>query len=192
MSPREAGVFLGISHVTVTRWIKAGKVKATQKPGKNNKKPSYHIDPEEVARLKLEISGDKIERTKAREKKEQSREKTLNRKLELPEVEKEPEREIKSGGGLTRLEAERYIKQEEAIRKQRENLEREGLLVESSDIRKVLELHYRALIDGMEELIDGWAISFNLDTRQSQKMLTEWKLKLDTTWSKVKRGLRQT
>ena len=87
---------------------------------------------------------------------------------------------------ISRADAERIIKIEDAIKRQRDNLLREGQLVEVDKIKKALETHYVALIELWEELIDVWSVKLNLSAERSQEMLTDFKVGLRKQWRNIK------
>ena len=189
VSPQKAAELLGVARQTVYYWIDNDKLPYEEvKRGKGTVK--------RITRKNLFDIGIQLAKHKKDDKRKKEEEKppTGDEAATTTEkTEEEPgEREIIVDGQktLTRREAERIIKQEDAIRKQRDNLLAAGKLIDRERAHKAIEdslsLHYSALLQLWEELLDAWAIKFNLPPDQARQMLAEFQMGLRRSWRKIK------
>lgn len=174
-SVKEAAKILQKSEMTIKNWCRSG-ILSSAKRGKE-----WRIDRASVERILVEKSEIPGESNAAPE-------------ASSPEAASvhpcEAENRIIIGNRtLSRPEAERVIKQEEAIKRQRENLIKEGAMIDASLVRDLLETHYASLCQLWEELIDVWCMKLDLPATTKREMIAEYKIELVKSWRKLKNGI---
>lgn len=188
---------LGIAQMSLNRWCNQGKMPFVEETiGKKKvrrveRQVLLSVGAKLVAGIK-EKGSEKSAEAKPVEIKGALRQ--ING-VQEPDEGKEREIIVDSKRALSRYEAERVIKQEDAIRKQRENLIAGGQLVEKDVIKSALEgaldKHYSGLVVFWEELIDVWALKFNLPAGAAKEMLTEFRVGLRRHWGNIQREVEK-
>lgn len=201
MTAIEAAKILGVTQPTVSAWCREGKMKHTKV--KSRGRTGYAVDiSQETVREFLLKNGSKKTEQEEKKSEEEKIDEQKKQAAKSPEVKKnfkqvedyaesgedEP-RKIVGDRNLGRFEAERIIKQEEAIKKQRENLLRDKEIVERAVVFEALRLHYGELNKLWEELIDIWSLKYNFSATTTKEMLTDTRIGLTRFERKMKRSI---
>jgi hypothetical protein len=107
--------------------------------------------------------------------------------VKLPEnVSEKREIVVNSDKALSKKEAERIIKQEDAIRKQRDNLFIDEKIVFADKVKDALSVYFGSLLDELDGIVDQWAIRYNFIPQQARNMTVEMHGKVREAWNRVK------
>ncbi|MCK5614105.1 helix-turn-helix domain-containing protein [Candidatus Pacearchaeota archaeon] len=173
---KEASAFLGKTRKTIKEWCESGKLRAKKISARNLHGFMWEIEKKSV----MEIAGTLAEKISEKNKKiEKKFSKNESTPAEVPEREKADRK-------ITRQEAERLIKVEDAIRKQQENLLRENRLLDVETLEYALEVHYSGLMEMWEELIDVWVINGQVKPGRAKEMLDDFQGALKTSWKRMR------
>ncbi len=177
MNIAEAQEILQKNRKVIGEWCEKGILKANKIPDKIGNGFRWDIEKSSVYKKKVELD----EKEEKKLKKPKPKPNHAYRLSEVSGAELEPSQNNLSGEinkGITRAEAERLLKIEQAIEKRRENELEEGNLVDIRELEVELLAIYQETWDAMRELIDGWTIGFNLSLEVSKKMRDDFEQSL--------------
>jgi len=178
MDVKTAAKLLNLSEDCIRKQIKAGKIPARREPSKDGGYDRYVIDDKFICTQKVLGYG-----------KPQPQEQEQAGTCEQPQQAQQPQtREIivDTDKALSKEDAERIIKQEDAIRKQRENLEIAGKIIRLEEIEESLTGLFSGLLSTLENRVDSWQIKYNLSAEQANEMVNQYRLDVINVWNKLK------
>lgn len=172
ISVNMASVMIGKTERTIIRWVETGKLQGEYRSGGTGKKLF-------ISRASLIPYIPVASTPSPTTKQDATIEPVAN-----------GERQIIAGQNISRAEAERIIKQEDAIKKQRDNLVAEGKLVDKEKVGNALaegiQIYYTSLLEMWEQIIDTWSIKLSLDATTSTEMLSDFHVALNTNFRKIR------
>jgi len=182
----ETAKILGVGTTKVREYAKSGKYKAIQKPDPKSKKTGYSWFFERKWVMEKAAGNEAKAAQKPADPMEAKQNETpIEQHKRLTES-----REIIGDRQITREDAERIIKQEDAIRKLRENLVATGELISTKSVKEAIEKAHGVMLGGLlrlvDELVDGWSIKFSFTPAQAKFMTDEYHMKLKQGWEKMR------
>lgn len=180
MSIAHASEKMGVSRKTLYQWIDKGWINIYK-----NEKGKKEVSRKEIIQRAAIGSSEKKQSTEEAENKPQEII-TLAQKTEVPK--KNTSQELLTREA-SRVEAERIIKIEDAIKKHRENLLLDGKLIFVDDLYQAFIEILSSLAELQREQIDKWAIQWSFSNDQCRKFHLEQNILIQKCIGKIRQKI---
>lgn len=175
----EALQILKICRSTLCEWCDSGKIVCRKIPDKSKNKFHWEISKDDCMKKSLEKSGHRKEVCEIEKRQEDFRERTQRNSDELSDEEinqkisalhlsqNESERLKVTLRGFSKAEAERVLKTEQALSKQKDNVLRDGQYVQKDDVAEQIGIVFSSFSKSLKDLISVWQRKFSLSPESS-------------------------
>ena len=182
ISLADAEKIIDVSHVTLWRWCKSGKIACREiedKASPGGKK--YEVSKVAAMKKQLEKSGkanvvgEIEERSKEKSKNDKPDEEYIDnviQSLNLPIAESKRLRATLKC--FTKADAERILKTEQALSKQKDNVLRDGSYIEKTKVKEQVEFVFSSFARETRDLIYVWQKRFFLSDIDTNEMGLEY------------------
>lgn len=185
LSDEEASKLFNKTPATIRQYAKLKKIVSKQfkrgdgrgRPGKlysYNSLVSMYGEPGDLKKVQSILLNGRLKGKNKPPEIKENIEKLIEDVPDSTSIDNSTSVEIIKDRKLSKAEAERLYKLEQAIAKQRENLIKDGQLIYVSDIKEDLEEILASVWEELREKIDKWGIDFNFNPSDVKNMHIEF------------------